>query len=102
MENSVECNNDDMLFFPCEDIVSTSVEDRSIVFAEIESQLVNSNMLEDLENKCAYNKVLREIMIYSLHKKYINRIYQSVLYQLIRERRIREYSRLYHNLISSF
>ena len=36
MENSVECNNDDMLFFPCEDIVSTSVEDRSIVFAEIE------------------------------------------------------------------
>ena len=96
---------DDMLLFPCDDIVSTSLENKSIIFTEIENKLEttdSSNMLEDLENKCAYNKVLREIMIYSLHKKYINRIYQSVLYQLIRERRMREYSRLYHNLISSF
>ncbi len=105
MENSVECDISDDLLFPCDDIVSTSLENKSIVFTEIEKQLdssSSSSLLEELENKCVYNKVLREMMIYSLHKKYINRIYQSVLYQLIRERRMREYSRLYHSLISSF
>jgi hypothetical protein len=103
MENSVESSAcDDMLLFPCDDIVSTSLENKSVIFADIENQLEtdHSNMLEELQTKFGYNKVLREIMIYSLHKKYINRIYQSVLYQLIRERRMREYSKFYYSLIS--
>jgi hypothetical protein len=105
MDNSVECAMSDDLLFACDDIVSTSLENRSIVFTEIEKQLdssSSSSMLEELENKCVYNKVLREMMIYSLHKKYINRIYQSVLHQLIHDRRNREHSRLYYSLISSF
>ena len=104
MENSVESSTcDDMLLFPCDDIVSTPLENKSIIFTEIENELEttdSSNMLEELESKCIYNKVMREMMIYSLHKKYINRMFQSVLYQLIHERRMREYSKFYYSLIS--
>jgi hypothetical protein len=101
---SVECCYDDDIFFSCDDIVlSTSLENKCNVFTEIENQLrtsSSSSMLEELGNKCTYNKVLRQLMIYSLHKKYINRIYKSVMYQLIHERRMREYSHFYHTLIT--
>lgn len=104
MDSSVECNLNDDLMFICDDIVSTSLENKSIIFVEIENELEttvsSSNMLEELESKCVYNKVMREMMIYFLHKKYINRMYQSVLYQLIYERRMREYSKFYYSLIS--
>jgi hypothetical protein len=106
MDHSVESYGleDEDLFFPCDDILaSTSLENKSIVLTEMHNLAGSSSSslcLIEMGNKYTYNKVIRELMIYYLHKKYIHRMYRSVLLQLINEWRTRQHSRFYLNLIS--
>ena len=104
MNNSVDFDyedDDDDILFPCDDIVSTSLENKSIVFNEIEHVMSrNSLCLIEMGNKSLYNKVIKELMIYCLHKKYIHSIYKSVLSQLISDWRNRQYVKFYKSLIS--
>lgn len=101
MNNSVNFEQEEDIFFPYDDIVSTSLENKSIVFNEIEHAMSsNSLCLIEMGNKSLYNKVIRELMIYCLHKKYIHSIYKSVLSQLIYDWKNRQYIKFYKSLIS--
>ena len=59
-----------------------------------------SGSVTEIENKNLYNRVIRELMIYCLQKKYIHSIYKSVLSELIHNWQNRQFVKFYKRLIS--
>lgn len=80
----------------CDEIISTSLKEKSIVFADIEKQLVEPIV----ENR--YLSVINELKLNFLQRKYTKKIYNIVLHQLIKDKQIRQNSKLWNNFITSF
>ena len=80
------------------DIYSTSLEEKSIIFGKIESELI----ADVLDDQVKFKKVLEDIKIQCIHKYYIKKLYNTVLLQLLKDQRLRYTSKMWNNFITSF
>ena len=96
MINSFE-EGEEELDFCFDEIISTSLKEKSIIFADIENQLVVEHQFE---NRFLF--VLNELKTNAIERKYIKKIYNMVLTQLIKDKKIYKNSQLWVNFINSF
>ena len=91
--NNVEISND--IF-----IKDSSLLEKSIIFRTIENKLFEVNT-EFLQEKLKYNKVLNQMKINYIHNKYIRKLYNNVLRQMLKDRQIINAYKIWNNLINS-
>ena len=82
-------------------IYSTSPLEKGIIFSKIENKIFEEISLKS-EAQIKFNTVLDQIKINRIHKHYNKKIYNTVLLQLIKDRKIRKECKMWNEFIKSF
>lgn len=96
-----ECNKEHFSNFNNINIYSTSPLEKGIIFSKIENKIFEEISLKS-EAQIKFNIVLDQIKINGIHKHYNKKIYNTVLLQLIKDRKIRQECKMWNEFIKSF
>lgn len=96
-----QCDEDNFYNFNNVNIYSTSPLEKGIIFSKIENKIFEEISLKS-EAQIKFNTVLDQIKINRIHKHYNKKIYNTVLLQLIKDRKIRKECKMWNEFIKSF
>jgi hypothetical protein len=100
-EDYHEHNQNNFCNFNNVNIYSTSPLEKGIIFSKIENKIFEEISLKS-EAQIKFNIVLEQIKINDIHKHYNKKIYNTVLLQLIKDRKSRQECKMWNEFIKSF